>query len=149
MARATLALLLTLAAAACRDAPAASPPRVAPRCAYAAACPAMTPARSLDDSPEWRAIAPRLDAPTVDDLLEIELQVAHAADPTLAEALDGAASGRPLALDLTAPGARWFYAGLWEGRTPPAVPGGQPPLTVVPVVPDAPPEVPGHHHHRH
>lgn len=83
MARATLALLLTLAAAACRDAPAASPPRVAPRCAYAAACPAMTPARSLDDSPEWRAIAPRLDAPTVDDLLEIELQVAHAVDPTL------------------------------------------------------------------
>lgn len=83
MARATLALLLTLAAAACRDAPAAPAPRAASRCAHAAACPAMTPARALDDSPEWRAIAPRLDAPTVDDLFEIELQVAHAVDPTL------------------------------------------------------------------
>lgn len=43
------------------------------------------------------------------------------------------AVGDTVPRDLTAPGARWFYAGSWDGRSPPRDPTGRAPLTSVPV----------------
>lgn len=81
MARAALALLAALALAACAD---PTPlPRPPCRCAPDPVCPPVPAPPSLDASPQWRAIAPRLDAPTADDLFEIELLVAKAVDPSV------------------------------------------------------------------
>jgi len=41
--------------------------------------------------------------------------------------------GAPPPRDLTAPGARWFYAGGWDGDHPPRDPTGRAPVTSVPV----------------
>jgi tetratricopeptide (TPR) repeat protein len=43
----------------------------------------MPPLATRDDSPAWRAIASRLEAPDANDLLEINLAVARAIDPSV------------------------------------------------------------------
>lgn len=56
--------------------------------------------------------------------------------------------GAEVPRDLTAPGARWFYAGAWEGSGPPRDPNRGEPLTVVAVQSNAPAPTRGGHHSR-
>ena len=72
MPRDALTLLLAFAASACSNATTPSSPTV-PHSVPAAVCPPLHPPRTLDDSPAWRTIAPRLDASSADNLFEIEL----------------------------------------------------------------------------